>query len=66
MKKQDQTTNDLIWASSHYLCESLPNNFTNWNDKKLDKLRRMIQKIKKKYPRWDIFKIVKEAQKRIK
>ena len=37
MKKQDQTTNDLIWASSHYLCESLPNNFTNWNDKKLDK-----------------------------
>ena len=28
---------DLIWASSHYLCESLPNNFTNWNDKKLDK-----------------------------
>ena len=34
--------------------------------KYLDKLRRMIQKIKNKYPRWDIFKIVKEAQRRIK
>jgi len=34
--------------------------------KYLDKLRTMIQKIKKKYPRWDIFKLVKEAQKRIK
>ena len=33
----DQETNDLIWASSHYLCESLPNNFTNWSEKKLDK-----------------------------
>ena len=33
--------------------------------KYLDKLRRMIQKIKNKYPRWDIFKIVKEAQRRI-
>jgi len=37
MKKQDQETNDLIWASSHYLCESLPNNFSNWSEKKLDK-----------------------------
>ena len=37
MQKQDQDTNDLIWASSHYLCESLPNNFTNWSEKKLDK-----------------------------
>ena len=37
MKKQDQETNDLIWASSHYLCESLPNNFRKWSEKKLDK-----------------------------
>ena len=33
--------------------------------KYMDKLKRMISKIKKKYPRWDIFKIVKEAQRRI-
>ena len=33
----DQETNDLIWASSHYLCESLPNNFRKWGEKKLDK-----------------------------
>ena len=30
--------------------------------KYMDKLKRMISKIKNKYPRWDIFKIVKEAQ----
>ena len=32
----DQETNDLIWASSHYLCESLPNNFRKWSEKKLE------------------------------
>ena len=28
---------DLIWASGHFLCESLPRNFDKWTDKKLDK-----------------------------
>jgi hypothetical protein len=34
--------------------------------KYLDKLKRMRDKLKRKYPRWDIFKLVKEAQRRIK
>jgi len=32
----------------------------------MDKLRRMIQKLQQQFPRWDIFKLVKEAQRRIK
>ena len=31
------TKQDLRWASSHYLCETLPSDYDEWSDKKLDK-----------------------------
>ena len=31
------TKQDLRWASSHYLCETLPPDYDEWSDKKLDK-----------------------------
>ena len=27
----EKEKNDIIWASGHYLFESLPNNFIDWN-----------------------------------
>ena len=34
---KDSTKQDLRWASSHYLCETLPPDYDEWSDKKLDK-----------------------------
>ena len=31
------TKQDLRWASSNYLCETLPSDYDEWSDKKLDK-----------------------------
>ena len=31
----EKEKNDIIWASGNYLCESLPNNFIDWTEKKL-------------------------------
>lgn len=33
----EKEKNDIIWASGHYLFESLPNNFIDWTEKKLYK-----------------------------
>ena len=31
------TKQDLRWASGHYLCETLPIDYDQWSEKKLDK-----------------------------
>jgi len=33
----EKEKNDIVWASGHYLFESLPNNFIDWTEKKLYK-----------------------------
>ena len=31
------TKQDIIWASGHYLSETLPSSYDEWSEKKLDK-----------------------------
>ena len=35
-KIQKDLKDDFIWASGHYLCTHLPENFDVWSDTKLD------------------------------
>ena len=36
MKMNKKEKLDLIWASSHFLTDDLPLNFSDWSDKKLN------------------------------